>query len=581
MATIFPRLTRSQLDALPSSAEAKVYVALQEGLPDEYVVFFQLTWILKREADQARDGEADFVICHPSFGYLCLEVKGGGVGFDGDRGDWYSIDRKGVRHELKNPIQQALRAKYSIRTKLSENPDWSQSYLDVNRGHAVFFPDVVDGTDLARPDMPPILIGDTRSLTQIRHWVDDSFKYWASEASSGRSRPGKRGVDIMVEAFAHSFEVRPLAASALAELEQKRLALTRDQMRVLDLLRSHRRAAVSGGAGTGKTLLAVEKARRLAAEGFRTLLTCYNRQLADHLAGVCADVANLEVLSFHQLCNRLVTQADKASGRNLLAEARLTYPGKDLYSHQLPNALAYATEILDERYDAIVCDEGQDFREEFWVPIELLLEDFSKAPLYIFYDDNQNLYSRASSFPIRDEPYSLTTNCRNTHQIHQAAYRHYKGVPVDPPSIRGEDVSYLESSGVAGQAESIQRRIVELISTQGVRPEEIVVLIADGPRKGDYYAALRRLTLPKTARWSEEGGRGSGQVLMETVHRFKGLEATVTFVWGLQGVEPNEIREVLYVAMTRAKSVLTFVADRGTCGRIRLLHEESQEAHAH
>ena len=88
-------------------------------------------------------------------------------------------------------------------------------------------------------------------------------------------------------------------------------------------------------------------------------------------------------------------------------------------------------------YDAIVCDEGQDFREEFWVPLELLLTDYDSSPLYVFYDDNQNLYARAGTFPIRDEPFSLTTNCRNTAPIHEAAYKHYKGVPVSPPDIQG------------------------------------------------------------------------------------------------------------------------------------------------
>ena len=79
-----------------------------------------------------------------------------------------------------------------------------------------------------------------------------------------------------------------------------------------------------------------------------------------------------------------------------------------------PNALAYSLDVLPERYEAIICDEGQDFREEFWVPLELLLADCDRSPLYVFYDDNQNIYARASTFPIRGEPFPLTVNCRNT-----------------------------------------------------------------------------------------------------------------------------------------------------------------------
>ncbi|HGM5174911.1 TPA: hypothetical protein ACKPZX_005728, partial [Pseudomonas aeruginosa] len=62
MTTIIPELTDAQLAELPSQAEAKVYRALREGLPQDFVVFFQVGWILRREEEQAKDGETDFVI---------------------------------------------------------------------------------------------------------------------------------------------------------------------------------------------------------------------------------------------------------------------------------------------------------------------------------------------------------------------------------------------------------------------------------------------------------------------------------------------------------------------------------------
>ena len=565
MTTIIPDLTDAQLNELPSQGESKVYRALRHNLPNDYVVLFQVGWILRRRGDRARDGETDFLICHPKLGCLCVEVKGGGVGFDATTGEWFSIDRRRRKHKINNPIDQALRAKYSIRSKLKEHPRWGVLSPDKALfGHAVFFPDIGNADALSRANLPAALVGTARDLRNLRGWIDSIFAYWGTNARNVAPL-GRRGVEVIREVFARSFEVAPLVATRLADQETRRLALTQEQMRILDFVRSHRRVAVCGGAGTGKTVLALEKARRLADEGFRTLLTCYNRRLADHLAHLCAGTVNLEVMSFHQLCHRQVKRANRESGRDLVAEAKVTYPGKNLYDVQLPNALTYSLDILPERYEAIICDEGQDFREDFWVALELLLADYDRSPFYVFYDNNQNIYARASTFPIQGEPFLLTTNCRNTTQIHTAAYVHYRGVPVSPPDNEGAEVQFDQAPSRAAQAKKINARIVDLIARQGVSSSDIVVLIVDAMRKADYYAALQRLSLPKPATWLEEGARNDRTVLMDTVRRFKGLEAPVVILWGLDGIDWEQSEELLYVGMSRAKSLLVVVGTSASC----------------
>ena len=568
MTTIFPELSDAQLSDLASQGEAKVYRSLREWLPADYLVLFQVGWILRREEERAQDGETDFLICHPDYGYLCVEVKGGGIGFDASADEWFSIDRTGRRHMISDPVAQALRAKYSVRSKLDEHRRWrALSPRKVLRGHAVFFPDIGDSDALRRPDLPAALIGTGSDLQNPRRWIDSVFSYWGADASDAAPL-GRRGVEVIHEVFARSFEVAPLVSSRLAEQESRRLMLTREQMRVLDFVRSHRRVAVRGGAGTGKTVLALEKARRLADDGFRTLLTCYNRQLADHLARLCAGTANLDVMSFHQLCHRQVERANRESGRDLVAEAKVTYPGKDLYDVQFPNALAYSIEVLPDRYEAIICDEGQDFREEFWVPLELILADYDRSPLYVFYDDNQNIYARTTTFPIQGEPFSLTRNCRNTAPIHEAAYTRYRGVPVSPPENEGDDVQFDRAPSRAAQAGRVQARIVDLIARQRVSPGDIVVLIVDAPSKADFYATLCRLPLPKPATWCEEGVRSDRVVLMDTVRRFKGLEASVVILWGIDGINWERYDELLYVGMSRAKSVLVVVGTSASCATV-------------
>ena len=209
MTTIVPDLSEAQLNDLPSQGEAKVYRALRDRLSEDYLVLFQVGWILRREEERARDGETDFLICHPDQGYLCVEVKGGGVGLDAATGDWFSIDRHRRRHRINNPVDQALRAKYSVRSKLKEHRRWCALSLgNVLLGHAVFFPDIGDANPLSGPDLPAALIGTAKDLQDPRGFIDSVFAYWGTNARNV-APIGRRGLEVVREVFARSFEVAP------------------------------------------------------------------------------------------------------------------------------------------------------------------------------------------------------------------------------------------------------------------------------------------------------------------------------------------------------------------------------------
>ena len=224
MATLLPDLSESQLAALPSQAEAKVYQALRDRLPDRYVVFFEVSWILRREDEHAKDGEADFLVCDPDRGYLCIEVKGGGIAFDGISGQWFSVDRNRQKYKIKNPIQQALKAKYSVRAKLLEHSR-ARELCPNNalRGHAVWFPDVGDTAVLRRPDMPPALIGGARDLEDPRRWMEQAFEYWSNDVP-GHTPLGRRGIRAFRDVFARTVTVAPLVSSRLAARGKRPLA---------------------------------------------------------------------------------------------------------------------------------------------------------------------------------------------------------------------------------------------------------------------------------------------------------------------------------------------------------------------
>ncbi len=95
------------------------------------------------------------------------------------------------------------------------------------------------------------------------------------------------------------------------------------------------------------------------------------------------------------------------------------------------------------------------------------------------------------------------------------------------------------------------------------------MLIADALHKAEHYAALRRLPLPRPASWLEEGVRGSNTVLIDTIQRFKGLESPIVILWGLDTIDLSRNQELLYVGMSRAKSLLVIVGKPETCATFK------------
>jgi len=552
-----------------SKAEARLYAALCEQLDDDFLVLHSVAWISKPIGQGARDGEADFVIAHPRLGLLVIEVKGGEVSLDYERLQWTSRDRNGVLHDIKNPFDQAKGAKFSALEKLKESPIWQRLKLGrIPLAHAAFLPDIDNGQRLAGPDAPAALIGDRGDMGSLAAWVANAIGYWRAEPGAGAATLGPNGVAAVRQIFARIVSTRALLSTRLHEEEQQRIELTQRQAAILGYLSRHRKAMIAGGAGTGKTLIAREKAIRLAGEGMRTLLVCYNRGLADFLREQSQDVEGLDVAGFHQLASRWIERAKVEKGRDLMAEARRNYPTADRYNHQEPAALAEALDLFGPQYDAIVVDEAQDFGDDYWLPIEMMFTKPDDALLYVFLDENQGIYRRSAVIPVEGEPFVLDRNCRNTGRIHEAAYRYYRGEIVAAPPHDGVGVETLLASTPDKQAGAIAQLVTRLITEEGVAPHHIGVLVTQSGKMDACAKALASVAIPKSVRLGRIEDYGDGVVTVDTVARFKGLERAVIILWGLDDSDPVRDREILYVGLSRAKSVLFLCGTRAACERI-------------
>jgi hypothetical protein len=565
MARMRPELTDEQLRTLPSRAEARVYEALRTQLPDDALVIHSVRWLYRTKRGTINEGEGDFTVFLPASGFLTIEVKGGGIALDGKTGAWLSTDQNQISNPIKDPFLQATRQRHAILDQLRGHTLWRRwTGRWIHCGHAVLFTDVRSPAPFAGPDRPIEIIGVQADIPHLTDWIARVLRYW--RGSQPIDPLGEQGVDFAEQILCSSIDVKPVLSIALAHEEEARIRLTDQQARVLRVIGGRHRALIGGGAGTGKTLIALEKARRVALEGKQALLICYNRPLADVLRAAHGGIPGLEVLGFHQLCERRVARAREISGKDVLVEAQKAYAGANLYDLQLPFALALANEIVPERFDAVVIDEAQDFSDEYWLGVEDLLKDRESSHFYVFFDPNQMLYKRRGSLPIDDEPFWLTVNCRNTQHIHTAAYRYYKGEVIDPPEIAGAPLTALVAENPGAQADAIAREIGRLLTAEGLRSSEVVVLVMGKPKQSLYDLLLSR-RLAGNAQWSVEV-HDPKAILLDTVARFKGLEAPIIFLWLPPVIDEDQDREALYVGLSRAKSRVYIVGSKLGCAAI-------------
>lgn len=564
MAKMYPELDETQLAALSADrrdGEARVYRACRDSLDDSWLVKYRLQ--ITTDERPPRDVEADFALFHPNLGILVIEVKGGrNIDYDAQTETWRATGPYAGPQKL-DPVGQAKKAKYAVLSELHAAPGWSAGRIHAE--HAVFFPHVDEVDRLGGPELKSWQRGGHRELTYFKRWAETCLRSHRGD----QERPlGPQGMAVAEGLFCRSRTARSLLSTDLAEEETVRLRLTEQQAAIFEHLTYHSRALISGGAGTGKTLLALMRAKDLARERKRTLLLCFNAPLGDHLKAIVEKEGlqeYLHAMTFHELCKYGIQRTLQEKSIDLLAEARQVHPRGDEANVLFPEALARSIlEFEDWRYDAILVDEAQDFRPEFNV-IEMLLSDETNSLLYLFYDVNQAVYTKPSLSLVRTPPYVLKKNCRNTRFIHDAAMRFYQGETMVPPPIPGAEISLLTGAAADKQAERMRVELANLLSREKLRPEQIAVLIAPSARKRFYYDLLRPLSLPRPIKWAFEEHRQSDTLLLDTVLRFKGLEADAVFIWGLDDIEPQDRRELLYVALTRAKSRLYLVGTETAC----------------
>ena len=492
------------------------------------------------------DGQSDFIIMHPDYGILFIEVKGGGVEYDPHR-HWTSIDANNFKFAINDPIQQAQRAQYAFRSHIEGSREWradshGRSLFRTYLRKGAIFPDC----DPPKP-VPDQIGGHDRwffcfkqdFMGGLAHWI----RHRLPEQPVPRACFAREAIAIVHKRLTDSVTMRvPLADRFNVQITEQDSLLTGEQRVALLNMNENPRGLIRGAAGTGKTVIALEMCARLAERGKRVLLLCYSGALCQWLRRrmKCPNVA---VMTFADLCSHRL-------GSALEAQPREYRPNDPSLAALVQRARSHPS---PEQWDAILVDEGQDFQRAWWEVVEASLQPGSGI-LQVFYDANQAVYAR--DFDIAGvlglHEHTLRVNLRNSRPIAEMARAFYQGP------------AFLSDTGAAGlppsanhlgipRALETARNIVETLHTAEQVPlHHIAIMLPSEELAADMRRLLRRTHC-------KAGESADNAITVDTIARLKGLDAPVTIMIANREIASSQ--ENCYVGVTRARARLYVLGD--------------------
>ncbi len=525
MAKMYPDNIELFYDA--TASEKKVYYALKTQLPDkDFEVFYSVKWQRKRK-DKVEKSEADFVVTSPKYGILCLEVKGGtNISIDAESG-WHLDDSEGGRDLNESPYDQAEKSMYYFK----------DIYEGINH---IKYPGIyAAGAAFPFYNLSEELVAQIsnrnsectimfKDMSFIGDKIKKMFKAWGGE-SFGNRLYSKQSHEAMLEVIRKRIAISA-AAGALVEVKERELiTINRVQDNYVYFLSNIRQFYIRGGAGTGKTWIAMKMAKNEAAAGKKTMFLCASEPLKKFVRTILE--SNVDVYDVKMLFSLI------APGYETLSAP--TYEGvSDLLIEDI------------SKYDAIFIDEAQDFTEEWAYIVKTLLADEKHSRLGVFYDDVQIVRSDSfgDAFMIDTPPFLLNENIRNTSNIYNWA--------TDNTNL-GKDVITNPVEGPVPHREMIMDRrhltkrlenlFKEYIIDEALSYKSIVLLVQDKEAFFNEYP-------DGIAMWkfTEDVYEEDGKIHVSTPEDFKGLEADmVIYIHDYRSSD-----NINYIAYTRAKYYL-------------------------
>ena len=556
-----------------SKAEADIFEWLRAMEWGDAIVMHSMT--LKDHKTKSF-GEVDFVIiCE--MGVMCVEVKGGYVEFK--NGMWgftpTHVANPTTSWKTEGPYKQAQGNMKSIKQYFEKCLKADDGILNCRWACCVMTPDCVIGTDNKAEVIPRITFDINMRPGDLPAYFEKCFKYWSDEKQyGGKEKLNKKDRERLATLLRGDFSMIPPLSLVIKRTEDQLKSVTDEQREIIANMFVNPRMLVTGGAGTGKTMLATEQCRRFSIVGEKVLYLCFNDLISEYVKSVFVDdpdASNVDVYTFHELLM-------KACNLHTVPQENVN----DFFNVTLPELfLRKMTESEREKweYDRVIIDEGQDLLNEnaYLCIDEIIKNGWKNGKWTLYYDANQNLFVNKDEFNETLNAlnniaftYPLTVNCRNTKQICICN----KAITLlpQPKYMRGEgeEVKYIDYSDKAEEAkllfDSIRR-----IRSGGVLKQDIVIL--SGYRMDNPKSCLYKRLIPEDIgkiKADVYNFKDNKDIRFYTIQAFKGLESKVVLFIDIDGFSEPDIVLQNYVGISRARSYLEVFFD----GRLK---QERQE----
>jgi len=527
--------------AFTTGSEELVWLQLRDTLPDAAVLIANF-----RITDEKKDHEADLIVLMPEVGIIVVEVKGGSLWRDQD--DWHQRMQSG-RERRHDPAGQAMKTKYAVREYVERDPRWKNSSRSrIVWAHALVAPYSSFHDDFDAPECPRWAVHGKGDLADLAGRLWDTARLMETHARP----PSYDDVELVVEILAgRNFGSRDLNAESDERAAQAD-RLTDEQAMILNVTRLLNRVEIRGGAGSGKTVLAMTQAKQLTQgrsgrPAQRVALLCYSIGLAEYFKRVVTGWPRRHQPAFVGSFAELGRSWGAPDGDRT---------NSDFWEADLPATMTgLAGELAPrQRFDSIIVDEAQDFADTWWAPLIGALRDEEQGGLYVYSDENQRIFARFGRPPVPLVPLVLDHNLRNTKQIH-AAFG-----PLAPSRMyarggEGPVVRFLVAS--AEDALGVADDEVERMLASGWQPEN-VMLLTTGHR---HPVQIERTGVEDDQERYWRTYWENDDVFYGHVLGCKGLERRAVVLCVNEATVRERARERLYVGMSRATDELAVVGD--------------------